>query len=148
MLRFRRGLLRGDTFLFPTWERTRVPSESGKISEAVMSRCSTPHELRREREFDLMYNALSEEDPFKKAIDKGMNTLKGNMLGGIHIRKKQIPPYYRIKFGVYNLYVLPLDKERRLSYTLASCQTGVDVVILEAFPDHKSYAKRFGYRTR
>ncbi len=80
------------------------------------------------------------------AISEGIHTLKRDLLAGKNVRKRQIPRYYVTKYGVNNLYILPLDNARRLSYTLASDKTGINVVILEAFPDHKSYERRFGYR--
>lgn len=46
-----------------------------------------------------------------------------------------------------NLYRLRLDRKRRLTYTILSDEEGIKVVILEVFPDHKSYDRRFGYET-
>ena len=68
------------------------------------------------------------------------------MFVGESIQKQQIPKYYVDKYGVNNLYRLRLDRARRLCYTLVSDEEGVKVVVLEVFPDHKSYNRRFGYK--
>ena len=61
------------------------------------------------------------------------------------IRKSLIPKYYIKNFGVNNLYRLRLDRKRRLCYTVVADEEEVKVVVLEVFPDHKSYSRRFGY---
>jgi len=99
-----------------------------------------------ERKVNEIYSSLGEEDGFKKAIDEGLDALKENMLAGEIIRKKQIPKYYIRKFGVNNLYRLKLNKRRRCCYTIVAAQEGLKVIVLEVFPDHKSYNRRFGYR--
>jgi len=73
--------------------------------------------------------------------------LKNNMFAGDGIRKQQIPKYYVDRYGVNNLFRLWLDKARRLCYTLVADEEGIKAVVLEVFPDHKSYERRFGYRT-
>ena len=93
-----------------------------------------------------LYSRLSEDDPFRKAIDKALDILKENMFAGELIRKSLIPKYYIKNFGVNNLYRLRLDKKRRLCYTIVADEEGVKVVVLEVFPDHKSYSRRFGYK--
>jgi hypothetical protein len=93
-----------------------------------------------------IYSSLSEEDDFRKAIDKGLDALKENIFAGEIIKKKQIPKYYIKKFGVNNLYRLKLDRKRRCCYTIVADHEGLKVIVLEVFPDHKSYNRRFGYR--
>lgn len=93
-----------------------------------------------------LYSSLSEEDAFKKAIDKGLDALKENMFAGETVRKRQIPKYYIKKFGINNLYRLKLDRKRRCCYTIVADREGFKVIVLEVFPDHKSYNKRFSYR--
>jgi hypothetical protein len=99
-----------------------------------------------ERKVNELYSSLSEEDDFKKAIDRGLEALKENMFAGEIIRKKRIPKYYIKKFGVNNLYRLKLDRRRRCCYTIVADKEGFKVIVLEVFPDHKSYNRRFGYR--
>ena len=99
-----------------------------------------------EREAYELYLSLRAGDDFKRAIDKGLDILKKDVFAGEQIKKQQIPKYYVDKYGVNNLYRLRLDKARRLSYTIVAGEEGIKVVVLEVFPDHKSYDKRFGYK--
>ena len=100
-----------------------------------------------ERKVAELYSSLKEGDSLKKAIDRGLDVLMNDMFAGERIRRRQIPRYYVEKYGVNNLYRLKLDRTRRLCYTLLADEEGVKVVVLEVFPDHKSYDRRFGYRT-
>lgn len=68
------------------------------------------------------------------------------MFAGEIIRKRWIPKYYVKKFGVNNPYRLKLNRKRRCCYIIAADQEGFKVIVLEVFPDHKSYNRRFGYR--
>ena len=92
------------------------------------------------------YRGLDNENPLKVAINKCIDALKENMLAGEQIRKGQIPRYYIRRFGVTNLYRFRLDRARRASYTIVSMDGLIKVIILEVFPDHKSYERRFHYR--
>jgi len=38
------------------------------------------------------------------------------------------------------------DRKRRCCYTIVADREGFKVIVLEVFPDHKSYNRRFGYR--
>jgi len=105
-----------------------------------------PNALFLGREVNEVYSSLGEKDDFKKAIDRGLEALKENMFAGDIIRKSLIPKYYVREFGVNNLYRLKLDKKRRCCYTIVADKQGFKVIVLEVFPDHKSYNKRFGYR--
>jgi len=82
----------------------------------------------------------------KKLIDKAADILKYNMSAGKKIRKRQIPRYYIDTFSVNNLYRLRLERDCRCIYALVADEESVNVVVLEIFTDHKSYARRFGYR--
>jgi len=99
------------------------------------------------REVYDLYSRLREADDFKRVIDKGLDVLKGDMFAGESVRKGQIPKYYVDKYGVNNLYRLRLDKTRRCCYSIVADGEGAKVVVLEVFADHKSYDRRFGYRT-
>lgn len=99
-----------------------------------------------ERKVNEVYSILGEQDDFKKAIDRGLEALKENMFAGEIIRKSLIPKYYAREFGVNNLFGLKLDRKRRCCYTIVADQEGLKVIVLEVFPDHKSYNRRFGYR--
>ena len=111
-----------------------------------MDKHRAPVAVFLERKVNEIYSSLGEEDDFKKVIDKGLDALKENMFAGEIIRKKHIPKYYIIKFGVNNLCRLKLNKRRRCCYTIVADQEGLKVIVLEVFSDHKSYNRRFGYR--
>jgi hypothetical protein len=111
-----------------------------------MDKRKPPVAVYLERKVNEIYSNLSEEDDFRKAIDKGLDTLKENIFAGEIIKRKQIPKYYIKKFGVNNLYRLKLDRKRRCCYTIVADHEGLKVIVLEVFPDHKSYDRRFGYR--
>jgi hypothetical protein len=78
-------------------------------------------------------------------IYKCLDTLRANILAGKQVKKSQIPRHYITKYNVTNLYMLYLDRSRRLTYTLLSYNDMIIVEVLEIFPDHKSYEQRFGY---
>lgn len=111
-----------------------------------MDKRKAPVAVFLERKVNEIYSSLSEEGDFKKTIDKGLDALKESMFAGEIIKKKQIPKYYIKKFGVNNLYRLKLDKRRRFCYTIVGDQEGLKLIVLEVFPDHKSYNRRFGYK--
>jgi hypothetical protein len=95
-----------------------------------------------EPEIERLYKRLREDDPFKIAIRKGRDILSRDRYAAQYrVPKDRIPPYYIRKNGVKNLYVLRIDKVRRLSYTIIEDKVGVK----EVFPDHASYDRRFGY---
>jgi len=94
-----------------------------------------------------LYVSLKGQDELKKTLDKGLDLLKERMFVGEKIEKRLIPKYYVDKYGVNNLFRLRLDRARRLVYTIVADEEGVKVAVLEVFLDHKSYGRRFGYRT-
>jgi len=74
-----------------------------------------------------------------------------NRLAGEPLRKDQIPKYYLDNFKVTNLYRYKLSKTMRACYTLQPIVLGqpeIVAMIVEVFWDHKSYDRRFGYRSR
>ncbi len=104
-------------------------------------------------EFDLQYSALkqsveSENYASKlllKKLIKAIEKLKYNYKAGEHISKDKIPDFYKIKYGVKNLWKLNIDLDYRLIYTVHGTEVEVMSVLLEFF-DHKAYNRRFGYR--
>ncbi|RLI42237.1 hypothetical protein DRO59_04705 [Candidatus Bathyarchaeota archaeon] len=78
-----------------------------------MDKRKPPVAVYLERKVNGIYSSLSEEDDFRKAINKGLDALKENMFAGEIVKRKQIPKYYIKKFGVNNLYRLKLDRKRR-----------------------------------
>lgn len=93
---------------------------------------------------------LKEFDPshkFNRWIDDMATVLKENMLAGDHIPKRQIPEYYRRRFGVNNLRVYSHPEGYRSCYVLLIYDVGVCPLILD-LKSHRDYEKIFGYRAR
>ena len=65
-------------------------------------------------------------------------------LAGEGIRKEQIPKYYKVKYGVDNLYRYELPKYHRACYTITCIENVWYASILEVM-SHPEYDKRFGY---
>jgi len=112
-----------------------------------MMKRRVPVAVLLEREVYDLYLSLREGDAFKRAIGSGLDVLKNDMFAGEQIKKRRIPKYYVEKYSVNNLYRLRLDRARRCCYTIVADSEGTKVVVLEIFPDHKSYDRRFGYKT-
>jgi len=110
-------------------------------------KCRAPNAVFLERKVADLYSSLKEEDDLKIAVDRGLDSLKNDMFAGERIRRRQIPKYYVNKYGVNNLYRLRLNRTRRCCYTIVADEEGLKLVVLEVFPDHKSYDRRFGYKT-
>jgi len=105
-------------------------------------------------EFDMQYRELKESAEsgngasliLLKKLDKAVKKLKYNYWAGQHIPKNLIPVFYKINYGVENLWKLNLDTNYRLIYTVRGTDVEVISVLLEFF-DHKVYNKRFGYKS-
>ena len=105
-------------------------------------------------EFDLQYSELKQSaengngasEILLKKLDKAIEKLKYNYKAGEHISKNKIPYFYVINYGVENLWKLNIDQNYRLIYTIRGTEVEVMSVLLEFF-DHKTYSKRFGYKS-
>jgi Txe/YoeB family toxin of Txe-Axe toxin-antitoxin module len=89
--------------------------------------------------------ALSPEDSLGKKIANAMDKLEEDAKAGTQVEKDKIPKYYSKRHNVSNLFVLRLDEEKRLVYTIQSDGKTITANILDIFSDHKSYENRFGY---
>jgi len=105
-------------------------------------------------EFDFQYAELEQSAKdgngasqiLLKKLDKAIDKLKYSYRSGEHVQRDRIPPYYLIKYGVENLWKLNIDPNYRLIYTIRGTEIEVMSVLLEFF-DHKTYDKRFGYKS-
>lgn len=89
--------------------------------------------------------SLPENDKIKKAINRAIEEFKENIFCGKNIPKKQIPREYIKKYGIDNLWWLPLPDAWRLVYSVITpSNTEITAAIVEYF-DHKNYERRFGY---
>jgi hypothetical protein len=93
-----------------------------------------------------LYRSLEDGDELKTLLDNVESILKENVYAGVRVKKKQIPKYYIINHGVHVIYRLRING-CRIIYTLFPEGEGTSTIVLECFTDHKSYAKRFGYKT-
>ncbi len=104
-------------------------------------------------EFDLQYDELKQSADngngasqiLLKKLNKAIEKLKYNYKAGEHISRDKIPLFYKINYGVENLWKLNIDLNYRLIYTVRGTEIEVMSVLLEFF-DHKTYNKKFGYK--
>ncbi len=98
------------------------------------------------RNLALLYNSLNAENELKIILDNVAFILKENAYAGKKVKKKQIPKYYIDTHKVHVIYRLRIEK-CRVIYTLGPEGKGTKTLVIECFTNHKSYAKRFGYKT-
>ena len=91
-------------------------------------------------------NGNGESILIQKLIEKGIDKLKYSFKYGDHIPKKQIPKEYISKYSVENLWKLNLNGYWRMIYTVRGTEIEVISILLEVI-DHKSYDKKFGYKS-
>ena len=111
--------------------------------------------VRGTLEFDVQYNDLKQSARkgngasviLLKKLDKALDKLKWNYKAGEHISKDQIPEFYKINYGVENLWKLNIDPDYRLIYTIRGTELEVISVVLE-YLDHNAYNKRFNYHSQ
>ncbi|MAG01855.1 hypothetical protein CMI42_00820 [Candidatus Pacearchaeota archaeon] len=94
--------------------------------------------------FENEYAALHEEDWLRKALNRALERLKGNVLCGERISKKLIPKGYVKKYDINNLFWYQLPNAWRLVYSVLMNRDNRIVMIIEYF-DHKEYERRFRY---
>jgi len=95
-------------------------------------------------DFGKSFNALSDNDQFKKNIRDAKKNLLQDLRIGSKIPHDRWPNDYK-KLGLTNLWVYRLSIEERLVYTIISDASGFTGLMIEAFRTHKEYEKRFGY---
>ncbi len=107
-------------------------------------------------EAEEVYKYLNKEAPKSKkekmilnAINKKVELIKENPHFGKPIAKNKIPPEYIEKYGITNLFRVPLPNFWRMLYTLTDGETDVEIIafVLDVI-DHKRYNKKFGYKKK
>ncbi|MBR9683400.1 hypothetical protein GOV03_02570 [Candidatus Woesearchaeota archaeon] len=107
-------------------------------------------------EAEEVYYYLNEQAPSSKtermilnALNKKVELIKSNHHFGDPISKKLIPPEYKLKYGVTNLFRIELPNFWRMLYTLTDGETEIEIIafVLDVL-DHKKYNKKFGYKKR
>lgn len=105
-------------------------------------------------ESEEVYKYLNEQAPTSKtermilnAINNKIELIKANFHYGNPIAKKLIPPEYKTKYGVTNLFRIELPNFWRMIYTLTDGETEIEIIafVLD-ITDHKTYSKKFGYK--
>ena len=108
-----------------------------------MPRRSLDVEVRLDLQCFAWYSALGPGE-IRRKIDYMLDTLNERIDAGDHVPRKLWPkvPAYR---DVDNLWRYEVDREMRAIYTIRRESDRYTVRIIEIFPDHKSYERRFGY---
>ncbi len=96
-------------------------------------------------EFRAVYRMMKDEQ-MKKSIDSLADALEQRPLdAGAFVPKDRWPDEYRT-MGLSNVYKADLARGARITYTVTLSQAGSGLVrVIEFFPTHKNYAKKFGY---
>lgn len=94
--------------------------------------------------YEKLKTGYEDERQLAQLLDRAFNDIATNQACGIQIAKKLIPPEYRTKYGIDNLWKYNLPNAWRLLYTLKGNRIELLAVILE-WLDHKNYERRFGY---
>ena len=107
-------------------------------------------------EAEEVYEHLNREAPSSKkertilnAINKKVELIKANPHFGSPVAKNKIPQEYVKKYGINNLFRVPLPDFWRMLYTLTDGESEVEIIafVLD-FIDHKKYNKKFGYKKK
>lgn len=112
-----------------------------------MRKKQPPSEVKGTPGFQNFFSTLNKEEYLRKIVNKGLNLLEQDMLAGTKIEKRLFPKYYTKKFGITNLFLLDLDPNFRLTYTIVAEKENKIVAVLEVM-DHKAYNQRFRYKSR
>lgn len=110
-----------------------------------MPKRKPPDELKSTPEFSEFYANLDREGETFKRIENCLDILRRDMCAGDQVQKDRFPKYYVKKYGIRNLYRKEIGN-CRLSYTIISEDSKKILCVLEYFPSHKEYNRRFGYR--
>lgn len=106
-------------------------------------------------QYDALKDGADGKGELYKSIKRAIAKIKANPYVGEKFKKGQkLPSKYRLELDLQNLYWLMLSKSTgtRLVYTVDKNKVDGKIhcfcFIVEWFPDHKSYAKRFGYAVK
>ena len=84
------------------------------------------------------------EGEIRKKVEGMLDTLKERVDAGDHIPRSLWPknPAYQ---DIRNLFRYEIDHSMRAAYTIRRDGDRYTVRVIEIFPDHKSYERRFSY---
>ena len=109
-----------------------------------MRKHSPPDGLNGTPEFSEFYTHLDKDSETYKRITNCLDALRQDMCTGNQVSQDRFPKYYVKKYKIRNLYRKEIGN-CRLSYTIIAENAKKIVCVLEYFPTHKEYNKRFGY---
>lgn len=102
----------------------------------------------RSKDLDEFLKNQKSDSKLKKWIEDMETVLQENMYAGDLVKKKQIPPYYKERYGVNNLYHYTHPEGYRSCYTITNVKgVGVCPHILD-IKSHEEYDRIFGYRKK
>jgi hypothetical protein len=88
-----------------------------------------------------------QEETLLHAFLQKVELLKRNFQYGQPIAKNLIPPDYRTKYGITNLFRVELPLYWRMLYTVMDGNSGDEtLVIVVDLVNHRKYNKIFGYK--
>lgn len=96
--------------------------------------------------FNQLKSGRFEDKQLVKYLELTIDKLKHNPFYGLPIPRKLWPIEYLRNFGIDNLRKCNLPNGWRLIYTLKGNEVEIVSIVLEWF-SHKSYEKRFGYKS-
>lgn len=102
-------------------------------------------DVRGSQDFNPFFESLPDDNRLKKELNASFGLLREDCTRGDNIPKNLIPGFYVQKYGINNLWRYELNDGARMVYTIRPEDSGLVVYILEAFPTHREYDKRFGY---
>jgi hypothetical protein len=80
----------------------------------------------------------------KDKVERMLDTLKEKVDAGDYV-PRSLWPKDTAYLGIRNLFRYEIDRSMRASYTLRRDGDKYTVRVIEIFPDHKSYERRFRY---
>ena len=96
--------------------------------------------------FDKLLGGKTEDKQLYEFLNRAFKDIEENAFCGIRISKKLIPKEYKKEYGVDNLWKYNLPNAWRLLYSIAKEEVIIVSIVLE-WMDHKSYERKFGYKT-
>src|SRR5487761_993966 len=100
-------------------------------------------QVRLDPECHDWFNALPQGE-MRNKIEAMLDTLKERPDSGDHV-PRYLWPRKRTYEGINNLFRYEIDRTMRASYTIRRDEMKIIVRVIEIFPDHKSYERRFSY---
>ncbi len=99
--------------------------------------------VRGDPKFASFFMGLS-DGQLKKGIDDVLDALKEHPDSGDLVERSLWPDEYK-KLVLDNLFRIEIGREQRMTYTIRIDGGNLDVDVIEFFPTHKEYERRFHF---